>query len=146
MFPRRNQCNHSVDLRRVSLSTDFTQSFIMFQVVRVSVCMCVHVCACVLLILDRVTGLGQGHWCHSSPSSCPIRLAAGCKVPPTHLPAPCWTHHLSSYYTFILFGVFFFFLFSKHVHTVHSSSQNQPTLPLSLKLKPMHASHTFNFV
>lgn len=53
-------------------------------------------CASALLILDRVTSLRQGH-------CCPIRVAVGCKVLPTHLPAPCWTHHLSSYSTLILF-------------------------------------------
>lgn len=59
-------------------------------------------CVCVLLILERVTSLRQG-------LCCPIRAAAGCKVLPTHLPAPCRTHHLSSYYTLILFVFIFFF-------------------------------------
>lgn len=39
----------------------------------------------------------QGHGSHSWPSRCPIMVSAGCKVLPTHSPAPCRSHHLSSY-------------------------------------------------
>lgn len=88
---------------------------------------------CALLILDRVTGFRQGH-------CCPIRVAAGCSVLTTHLPAPCWPHHLSSDYTLTLFLTAC--LFSKHPHMVLHDRQDYPTLSLSVKWKAVLALHT----